>query len=300
MENWDDLKVFLIVARTGGLTPAAKLLKMDAATVGRRITRLEAARGVVLFQRSPQGYVLTPAGQALQSFVDAAEASLNAGLGALAQSTDQLEGQVRIGAPDGCANYVLPQICADIGKDHPDLDLQIVALPRVVNLSGREADMAIGVSAPTAGRLIVQRICDYHLHLAAIPDVGRRLTTLDDLKSERIVGYIPDMIFDRELDYLGELNLTRVHAASNSIAVQMQLLQAGAGVGVVHQFAMPHAPGLIPVLPEIRFKRSFYLIRAKEDQKDERLNKIAEILRRAVIAQIAKAEASLGTPGESR
>ena len=54
-----------------------------------------------------------------------------------------LSGQIRIGAPDGCANFVLPKVCADISRANPDLDIQIVSMPRVVNLTKREADMAI-------------------------------------------------------------------------------------------------------------------------------------------------------------
>ena len=81
-----------------------------------------------------------------------------------------------------------------------------MALPRVFNLSKREADMAIAVSRPEAGRLTVQKLTDYRLHLAASrqylasakPILGR-----EDLSGHRIVGYIPDMIFDKELDYLG-------------------------------------------------------------------------------------------------
>jgi DNA-binding transcriptional LysR family regulator len=71
-----------------------------------------------------------------------------------------LSGQVRIGAPDGCANYLLPRIVAAICDDNPGLEVQIVALPRVINLSRREADMVIAVSPPTAGRLTVQRLTD--------------------------------------------------------------------------------------------------------------------------------------------
>ena len=98
-----------------------------------------------------------------------------------------MTGQIRIGAPDGCANYLLPQVLAAICDANPGLEVQIVALPRVFNLSKREADMAIAVSRPTAGRLTVQKLTDYRLHLAAsqeylasappIPSPGSAATT---------------------------------------------------------------------------------------------------------------------------
>ena len=81
-----------------------------------------------------------------------------------------LSGTIRIGAPDGCANYLLPQLCTAIGAAHPDLDIQILALPRVVNLSRREADLAITVSQPATQRLRAEKLSDYHLSLAAHRD----------------------------------------------------------------------------------------------------------------------------------
>ncbi len=101
-----------------------------------------------------------------------AEAALDSAHEALS-GPEGLSGQIRIGAPDGCANYLLPQVLAAICDANPGLEVQIVALPRVFNLSKREADMAIAVSRPTAGRLTVQKLTDYHLHLAAIPIIWR-------------------------------------------------------------------------------------------------------------------------------
>src|SRR5690606_22581802 len=120
-------------------------------------------------------------------------------------------------------NYALPQVCAAIAAENPDLDIQIVAQPRVVNLSRREADMAITVSPPTAGRLLVHKITDYHLHLVAAQsylDVSPPIRGPGDLRGQRMIGYIPDMIFDAELDYLADLGVERVPLASNSVPVQ--------------------------------------------------------------------------------
>lgn len=166
-ENWDDLRIFLAVARGESLSAAGRVLRMDPATVGRRVGRLEEQLGHPLFAKSPQGYALTEAGARLLVHAETAEQALGQGAQALMGASEGFAGQIRIGAPDGCANFLLPQVCAKIAEDNPGLDLQIVSLPRVVNLSRREADMAIAVSAPTAGRLVVKKISDYRLHLAA-------------------------------------------------------------------------------------------------------------------------------------
>jgi DNA-binding transcriptional LysR family regulator len=296
MENWDDLRLFLAVAQEGSLSGAGKLLRLDPATLGRRVARLEKSLDTVLFVKSPQGYGLTEAGAALLDRARAAEQAMRqVQAGSVAEAGDGLAGQIRIGAPDGCANFLLPQVCAGIVAEHPGLDLQIVALPRLFNLSRREADMAIGVSAPSAGRLVVQKICDYRLHLAAAESYladQPPIVTVADLKDHRMVGYIPDMIFDRELDYLADLGVGRVPMASNSVAVQAQMIGRGAGVGVVHDFALPFTPGVRRVLEEsVQLSRTFYLIRHEDDRRNRRLTRFADLLIARLRAEVARLEA---------
>ncbi|MBW4983892.1 LysR family transcriptional regulator [Mameliella sp. CS4] len=295
MDNWDDLRIFLAVARDESLSAAGRRLRMDAATVGRRVARLEESLGAPLFAKSPQGYALTEAGTRLVRFAEEAEQAASQASEALVGRAEGLSGQIRIGAPDGCANFLLPQVCARIAAANPDLDVQIVALPRVVNLSRREADMAIAVSPPSAGRLVVQKITDYRLHLAASDDYlaqNAAVTCPEDLRAHRIVGYIPDMIFDKELDYLGELGLDRVPLASNSVAVQFQWLRLGAGLGIVHDFAMPTAPAMRFVLrDEISLTRSFYLVRHADDRRLERQTRFAEALVAGMREELARLEA---------
>ncbi|MEM9392420.1 MAG: LysR family transcriptional regulator [Pseudomonadota bacterium] len=290
--NWDDLRVFLAVARAEGLTPAARTLRMDPATVGRRIARLEADCAQPLFSKSPMGYNITEAGARLLPHAEALERAVRAGAGALAGS-EGLRGTIRIGAPDGCANFLLPQVCAALAKTHPDLEIQIVALPRVVNLTKREADMAITVSPPETGRLTVQKLSDYALHLAGHRELlaSHPVAGLEDLQAHRIVGYIPDMIFDRELDYLAELGLGPARLTSNSVAVQLNLLRAQAGLGVVHDFALPVASDLQLVLPDlVALRRSFYLVRHADDQKVVGLQQFSSEFSAVFRATLAQAE----------
>lgn len=293
--QWDDLKIFLAVARTESLSGAGRVLKVDPATVGRRIARLEESLGAPLFAKSPQGYAMTDAGQRLMAHAERAEAAMGAAVEELAGQAGALSGQIRIGAPDGCANFLLPQVCAAIVADNPDLEVQIVALPRVFNLSKREADMAIGVSPPAAGRLTVQKITDYRLHLAASRRYLRRspaIRTLDDLREHPVVGYIPDMIFDKELDYLTGIGVERVQLASNSVSVQFNWIRQGCGIGIVHDFAIPSAKGLVKLLPkEVSLTRSFYLIRHADDRRMDRLNRFALALVEGLKREVARLEA---------
>lgn len=292
--NWDDMRLFLAVARAESLTGAGKALRLDPATLGRRIARLEESLGTALFARSPRGYGLTEAGERLLSRAEQAEQALIEAAEELRGQGGQLAGSVRVGAPDGVANFLLPQVTAAICDANPGLEVQIVAQPRVFNLSRREADMAIAVSPPKTGRLTVQKIAEYRLHLAATRaylDRHPPIRSLTDVKRHRIVGYIPDMIFDSALDYLTEIGAERVTLASNSVAVQLNWLRAGAGLGIVHDFAMPFAPGLVKILPrQVGLKRTFYLVRHGDDRKIARLSRFAELLTEGLRTELARLE----------
>lgn len=294
MRDWDDLRIFLALARAESLGRAGVALRMDPATVGRRIARLEEGLGRRLFTRSAQGYALTGDGARLLPHAQVVETAMLAAADVTPDSEGVLSGLIRIGAPDGCANYLLPQVVAAICAENPALEVQIVALPRVFNLSRREADMAIGVSPPDAGRLLVQKITDYRLHLAASTrylDAHPPIAHLSDLKEHRLIGYIPDMIFDRELDYLAQLGLDHVPMTSNSVAVQFNLIRQGAGIGVVHDFALPADPQMHRVLPEaFSLTRSFYLIRQADDRRVARLNLFATALVAGIRHEVARLE----------
>ena len=127
--NWDDYRYFLAVARSGRLSNAGRQLGVDHATVGRRIKALEVSLGANLFDRSPQGYRLTDAGQRL---IDIAEDMETAAIGATAEiggKDSVISGTVRVGAPEGVAAYVLAEAATEICRAHPQLELQVVALP---------------------------------------------------------------------------------------------------------------------------------------------------------------------------
>ena len=155
--------------------------------------------------------------------------------------------------------------------------------------------MVVAVSPPSAGRLTVQKIADYRLHLAASDDYlasAPPITGLDDLQDHRIIGYIQDMIFDKELDYLGETGVDRVALASNSVSVQAHCIQQGGGVGIMHDFAMPFFRRLQKLLPDtLSLTRSFYLVRHQDDRRLDRMNRFAAALCEGIRAEVARLEA---------
>ncbi len=281
--KWDDLRVFLAVARQSRLQTAGRSLGLDPATVGRRIGALEEALGSKFFDRSPQGYALTEAGRSLLEHAQAMETAAAAAAEDAGGQSDSLSGTVRIGAPDGVSNYLLIDACDTLSRDNPDLQVQVVALPRMFSLSKREADLAITVSPPTAGRLTVRKIADYRLRL-----YGRRelvaglgpVSGMDDLEGVRGVGYISDMIFDKELDYYALLGrTTEPSLTSNSLIMQLRWTLRGCGLCILPDFVAREHAELAVVLPEdIRILRAFYLVRHQDDARVARINRMAEIV----------------------
>ncbi|MFQ5636275.1 MAG: substrate-binding domain-containing protein, partial [Gammaproteobacteria bacterium] len=197
--------------------------------------------------------------------------------------SDSLSGTVRIGAPDGLANYLLPEAAAALAADNPALNVQIAALPRIFSLSRREADLAIAVSHPSAGRLRVRKIADYHLHAymsrALLARTGPVARTAE-LGSITGIGYIPDMIFDKELDYFAAFGPdARPALTSNSLIVQLNWTLAGYGYCILPDFVARNYPELARILDRsIALRRSYYLLRHEDDRRVARINRTAEYL----------------------
>lgn len=279
--NWDDLKLFLAIGRLGKLTAASRRLGLDVATLSRRMTGLEHSLETKLFERSPKGYALSEVGHALMRHAEAMELAAEAAREEAGQASAALSGAVRIGVPEGVANFLLSEICVDLCNANPDLDMEVVALPRVFSLSQREADLAIAVSPPPSGRLTVQKITDYRLRLYAVDALIDRHGGFRrdwDLRQVRWIGYISDLVFDPSLDYIPHVvSDVRPALTSTSLLIQLRWLLAGAGVGILPDFIAGAYPALKPVRgDQISLKRSFYLIRHETDVRVKRVSAVAD------------------------
>lgn len=280
----DDLLVFAIVAKTGNLTHAARHLAMDAATVGRRIGRLEQAVGATLFTKSPKGYQLADAGQTLLPQAEALETLMD-GIGSdISEQSRRLTGRVRIGAPDGCATFLLPRVCAGMLAAHPGLTIDVVASSREMDLLGREVDLTITLNPPSAKTIEASHLADYQLLLATARSVVEGRDPAAALQDLPVVGYMPELLIDPTLDLPAGLGLRAPVLRSNSVLVQWQWLRDGAGVGLTHDFTLAADPTLIQLRPEFAIQRSYYLCSRREDARFERMR----TLRSALIDQFTQ------------
>ncbi|HEV2559486.1 MAG TPA: LysR family transcriptional regulator [Microvirga sp.] len=270
--DWDDLRFFLAVARAGRLTVAARRLGADHATVSRRISALEDALQAKLFERRPQGYALTAHGERLLSKAESMETQALAVSSEIGGADLALSGTVRIGTPDGFGTLFLAPRTASFAARYPDLEIQLIAMPRLLSLSKREADVAVSLAPPKEGKIVARKLTDYRLGLYAAASYLERhpaVAAPDDLHRQEMIGYIDDLIFTPELDYLDEVSKgLRPRLQSSNLVAQMQATVAGAGICILPHFAAALDPRLVPVLPEaVAIVRSFYLI-VHADLKD--------------------------------
>jgi len=263
--NWDDYRYFLAVARTGQLSLAGRQLGVDHATVSRRIRALENTLRAQLFDRSPRGYALTVEGQDLVAVAEEMEVCAIRAPGMIGGQRDTISGKVRLGVPEGVCAYIVVEAAQKLCETYPRLEIDLVALPRTFSLSKREADIVIAVSRPKSGRLRVKKVSDYTLHLYGSSDYLNRfpeIQTIEDLRPLRGIAYVPDLIFDKELDYVPLISPTfQPSLTSTSVHVQLEATLNGAGVCILHDFMAERHPSLVKVLPQqISFTRSFWCV----------------------------------------
>jgi DNA-binding transcriptional LysR family regulator len=125
--DWDDIPVFLCVARSGSVLSGARTAELDHTTVSRRILRLESSIGARLFERAGRRMKITDAGRALQTSADLMESELLRRIDALAEADAEVAGRVRIGAPEGVGAAYLGGALARLAKFLPRLELELVA-----------------------------------------------------------------------------------------------------------------------------------------------------------------------------
>ena len=235
--DWDNLRFFLELARTGTLAGAARRLGVEHTTVSRRIQALEKQMGATLFAREAGGHRLAEAGRHLLPSVEAMEAAVLGVERAAPAPGGGPSGLVRVGATEGFGTLILAPHLACLTQKHPQLSIDLLALPRMLHLSRREADIIISLERPTRGSVIVVRLTDYVLHLYGQRDYLARsfpITQREDLCHHAFISYVDDLLFTKELQFLDALHQPErfghgIHRAVGllvAMAVQMNRARA--------------------------------------------------------------------------
>jgi len=160
--NWDDLKFFLTVCRTGSIRAAAQSLGVNHATVSRRINNFEESLGERLFERTAQGYVPTAAADDIFKEASNLEERLNAVERRVAGKDATLRGDIKITLPDMFAQGFLMTDFAEFCRLYPEIELEIIDSTRAFNLANREADVAFRLCDEPPEYLVGRKLANVH------------------------------------------------------------------------------------------------------------------------------------------
>ena len=259
MLDWDDLRTFLAIARHGSLSAAARALGVRQTTIGRRLAALEGRAGARLLQKTPRGYVLTDAGEAVLGNVERIEAETLAVERRITGRDVRLEGTVRITSVESFAAEILMPILAGLRQRHPGIDIELVADVRNLSLTRREADVAVRMARLDQQDLTVRRIGVMAFGLYASPAYLETRGPPDFAgggDGHDVILAQPDLKGMPELDWL-EAILPRAGRAlqSNSRYGHRAAAQAGMGIACLARY-LGDGSGLVqlaaPTLPPPR------------------------------------------------
>jgi DNA-binding transcriptional LysR family regulator len=232
-ENWDDLRIFLALAREGKLTAVAKRLNVSHPTVARRVKQLEAAVGARLFDRLPDRFVLTAAGEGLLSDVQAMEEAAASIHRRSAGLNGDVLGTVRISAGEAMMDYLarnLPRLRHNLNC----IEFELVASHMLANLSRREADLMIRDKVPDLASIVTRKLgsASYAIYGAldlAIPGASREaLSKLPWIGFDEEHAYMPGQAWLHDL-----LEGKRPAIRTNDWQVLHEATRSGAGLAVL-------------------------------------------------------------------
>jgi DNA-binding transcriptional LysR family regulator len=246
MEDWDDLRYFLAVARVGSLTGAARPLKVDATTVGRRISQLERSLGATLFVRRRDRWTLTPTGEHTLPLAERAEAVALEVSRAAAADTSPV-GRVRLTTIDEVASRVIVPLLPELHDALPGIRLDLLCTSKRLDLSRGEADLAVRIGRPSEPDLLARRVAVVReLPHASIHWLRKHNLEAQDVRhlDGRDVVLLMTGVRERWTEGLGDV---RVRLRSTSPEVTYAAIAAGLGVGLVAELLAHDDPRLVPL-----------------------------------------------------
>ena len=287
MFDWSDVRVFLTVQRTGSFTAAARELRIDQTTVGRRVATLEAALGSRLFRRGRDGLTLTAAGKDIVAAAERMEGAALA-LGRTAEGRDRaVEGLVRITTFQSMAEYVLAPGLVDLHRRHPKLVIDLHTDDRSLSLTRREADLAVRFGRPDQAELVVRRLAKVaYAVYAARAYAERHRISVDHLERHPLVAYNDDPPLLPQARWLAERAGPSV-VRSNDTNVLIAALVAGAGIGILPCYAGDRHAELVRVVDPVDVvSRDLLLVVHAELQRVPKVRAVADAAAAAIEANL--------------
>ena len=282
--DWDNLQVFLAIARAGRISAAARRLEVEHTTVSRRLAALEAELGVPLFYRTAAGYVLTPHGHNVLSSAETMEGAAIAVAARAMEKTAAMAGRVRVALPPEFASHWLAPKLSAFRTLHPQIELQVLVGTRQRNLWRGEAELAVQSPRPRQQGLIAVRIARTTMGLyasASLAGAGRlRIGGPGSMRGLSLLTYTPSFDMLQNARWFQALRASSdVNLTTNSTHALLAAARAGVGVAVLPRFVARQHDDLVAVSDDIA-EHDVWLITHPEFRRDPKIRGTADFLKR--------------------
>ena len=279
--NWDDFRYLLALRQAGSLGAAARALKIDPSTMGRRVAALESAIGAQLVVRQPEGVRLTPEGVVAAEAAEHIQQTVDDVLRRIAGSSGVPRGTVRVAVSDGFATLLYPTL-SELRERHPEICVELVISSEIADLSRGEADIAIRPFRETKGNLVARRIGDFGWSLyAAESYVEHRGLPADPTKLAglEVIGFSDIATRSTGARWL-EANSdgAQIVFRASSVRAALDAARAGAGIAVLPCFLTAGHPSLRRLTPRVVAQGEAFLLLTQDGKDVERVRVVVEAL----------------------
>ena len=300
--NWDDIRFFLAIYRCGSSNAAARKLRVQHTTVGRRLAALEATLGERLFIRTPEGLTPTKAAVAIAPSAEEAERCFHAIGRQVRRADSAVEGHVRLTTSEAFGGYLIRHL-ATLQSRHPNLTVEIDTSNVVRDLTRGEADIAVRMVPTTQPDLICRRIGEAGWSLFGSADyVARRgFPNLENgLAGHDVIGFGESLAESPGARWLGtNANDAHVPLRGESIVAVINAASAGIGMALAPCFLASTAPNLRQLVPQVLTSREIWLVYHPEVARLARVRAAIDFIAGIVSADRAFLRGNGAPPGDA-
>ena len=296
MMDWDKLRIFHAVAEAGSFTHAGEALNLSQSAVSRQISALEESVSVPLFHRHARGLILTEQGELLYRTAHEVFAKLAMAEAQLSESKDRPKGQLKVTTTVALGSTWLTPRMGEFLEVYPDVTVDLLLDDRELDLSMREADVAIRMAPPRQPELIQRHLMTVHMHVYAAPSYIKRYglpKSADELDNHKVIVYgeetrppVPDTNWLLRLGVKGDGRRRPCLTVNNVYAIQ-RAAEAGLGLAALPEFIVLGNSNLVRVLPEVEGPRiDAYFVYPEELRNSKRI----QVFRDFLLRKVAEAE----------
>ncbi len=280
--KWDHYQSLLAAMETGSLSGAARILGLTQPTLSRQIAALEEALGEKLFVRTQQGLRPTDVAVAIAPHLRAMEGMEGALRRAASGASDVPAGSVRISVADFMGVETMPAIIADIRRQYPAIEIELVVTDAHSDILGGEADIAVRMSRPTQLALVARKLgvvrSSLYAHHSYLQSYGTPLSKEELMTGHTIIGY------DRETPFMSKLALKfgisrKIFAlrTDNDMA-RLAMVRSAVGIGLVPDHIASQESALVSVLPNIAIATEMWLLMSEDMRGIARIRAVYDAL----------------------